>query len=39
MYYVITKHTKCYFYIKHDKDLYLLTIKAVDLEEDNKEQM
>lgn len=38
MYYVITKHVKCYFYIKHDRDLYLLTIKAVDLEENNIEK-
>lgn len=39
MYYVVTKHTKCYFYIKHNDDLYLMTIKAVDLEnakEENK---
>ena len=33
MYYVIAKHNKCCFYIKHNRDLYLLTIKAVDLEE------
>lgn len=33
MYYVVTKHTKCQFYIKHDDELYLLTIKAVDLEQ------
>lgn len=32
MYYVIAKHTKCCFYIKHNDDLYLMTIKAVDLE-------
>ena len=37
MYYVITKHIKCCFYIKHDNDLYLLTIKAVDLEENKIE--
>ena len=36
MYYIITNHTKSYFYIKHNNDLYLLTIKAVDLEEENK---
>ncbi|MBQ3512015.1 MAG: hypothetical protein IJA30_06965 [Bacilli bacterium] len=33
MYYVVTKHTKCCFYIKHNDDLYLLTIKSVDLEQ------
>ena len=32
MYYVITKHTKCCFYIKHNDDLYLMTIKAIDSE-------
>ena len=35
MYYVITKHTKCCFYIKHNRDLYLMVVKAVDLEENN----
>lgn len=37
MYYVVTKHTKCYFYIKHNRDLYLMTIKAVDLEQAKEE--
>lgn len=37
MYYVVTKHTKCCFYIKHNNDLYLLTIKAVDLEQKQEE--
>lgn len=37
MYYVVTKHTKCCFYIKHNDDLYLLTIKAVDLEQKQEE--
>ena len=36
MYYVITKHTKCCFYIKHNDDLYLMTIKAVDLEQESE---
>ena len=36
MYYIITNHTKSYFYIKHNNDLYLLTIKAIDLEKNNK---
>lgn len=36
MYYVIAKHTKCCFYIKHNRDLYLMVVKAVDLEEENK---
>ena len=38
MYYVIAKHTKCCFYIKHNRDLYMMTIKAVDLEESNNEK-
>ena len=33
MYYVITKHIKSYFYIKHEDMIYLYTVKAVDLEE------
>ena len=37
MYYVVTKHTKCCFYIKHNDDLYLLTIKAVALEQKSEE--
>lgn len=32
MYYVITPHHKCCFYIKHENNVYLKTIKAVDLE-------
>ena len=31
-YYIIAKHQKCNFYITHGKELYLLVIKAVDLE-------
>lgn len=38
MYYVVSKHNKCYFYIKHSRDLYLMTIKAVDLENAGKEK-
>ncbi len=32
MYYVITPHHKCCFYIKHENDVYIKTIKAIDLE-------
>jgi len=32
MYYTVSKHQKCYFYIKHNEDIYLMTIKASDLE-------
>lgn len=35
-YYIINKHQKCNFYINHDKELYLLALKAVDFEEDKK---
>ena len=35
-YYVVNKHQKCYFFISHEEELYLLTIKEVDLEEGNK---
>lgn len=38
MYYVISEHNKCCFYIKHNKDLYLMTVKAVDLEESNNKK-
>lgn len=37
-YFVVTKHQKCYFYINHNEELYLLTIKKVDLEEDKYEK-
>ena len=32
----VHKHQKCNFYINHNDELYLLTIKAVDLEEQEK---
>ena len=32
MYYIVAKHVKSYFYIIDGKNLYLVTIKAVDLE-------
>lgn len=32
MYYSIVKHHKCYFYIEIGRSIYLLTIKATDLE-------
>jgi len=32
MYYVVTKHQKCYFYITWEDKIYLNTIKAIDLE-------
>ena len=35
-YYVVNEHQKCNFYINHNDELYLLVIKAVDLEEDKK---
>lgn len=31
MYHELTKHQKCYFYIRHNRTVYLLTIKAADL--------
>ena len=36
MYYIVAKHTKCYFYIKHNRDLYLMTVKAADLEKEEE---
>ena len=37
-YYVVTRHQKGYFYISHNEELYLLTIKKIDLEEDKNEK-
>lgn len=33
MYYNVTKHQKCYFYITHENKIYLNVIKAVDMDE------
>lgn len=33
MYYEVAKHQKCHLYIVDNKNLYLLTVKAVDMEE------
>ncbi len=35
MYYNIVKHQKCYFYVKNNNDVYLLKLKASDMELDN----
>lgn len=35
-YYVIANHQKCNFYINHGDELYLLVLKAVDLEKDDE---
>ena len=35
MYFNISSHNKCYFYISKGKDVFLTVIKAVDLEEKN----
>ena len=32
-YFVLSKHQKCQFYIDHEEELYILTIKEVDIEE------
>jgi len=34
MYYVVTKHQKCHFYITANDKIYLTTIKRVDIEEE-----
>lgn len=39
MYYVVAPHHKCYFYIKHDTTVYLTTIKAPDLEDNNEKKI
>lgn len=38
MYFEISAHNKCYFYIKNNTDVYLTTIKAVDLEGNDNEK-
>ena len=38
MYFNISTHNKCYFYITKGKDVYLTVIKAVDLEENKNEK-
>ncbi len=32
MYYTVTKHQKCYFYIRQNDQVYLYVVKAVDIE-------
>ena len=34
-YYVVSKHQKCEFYIDHEEELYILTIKEVDIEKND----
>ena len=36
LYYVVAKHQKCYFYVKNGNEIYLMTIKAVDLEKESE---
>ena len=38
MYFEVSAHIKCYFYIKNNTDVYLTTIKAVDLEGNDNEK-
>lgn len=38
MYYVVVKHHKSYFYIKNNKDIYLLINKSADLEKSKYEK-
>jgi len=38
MYYVVTKHEKCHFYINSGEKIYLTTIKKVDLEVQNEKK-
>ena len=38
IYYTITKHHKCYFYINHDDTVYLFVLKAIDLEVSKNEK-
>ena len=33
MYYVVVKKQKCYFYVKHYNNVYLLVLKAADFDE------
>ncbi len=35
MYYNIVKHQKSYFYVKNNNDVYMLKLKAIDMDEEN----
>jgi hypothetical protein len=36
MYYNVTSHNKCHFYIKNNNELYIHTVKAIDLEKNDE---
>lgn len=36
LYYIVAKHQKCYFYVKNGNEIYLMTVKAVDLEKESE---
>ncbi len=38
MYFTVVPHQKCHFYIKNNNDVYLLTIKAINLERKQNEK-
>lgn len=38
MYYNVTSHQKCYFYIRYEDSIYLLKIKAVDMQDEENEK-
>ncbi len=38
MYHNISNHQKCYFYVKKDNDVYLMKVKAVDMENEENEK-
>lgn len=39
MYHNLTSHQKCYFYIRQDETIYLMTLKASDLEVPDKKKL
>lgn len=38
MYYVVTPHIKSYFYILHNNNCYLMTVKAIDIENEKSKK-
>ena len=39
LYYNIVKHEKCYFYLENENTVYLLILKAVDIETEKNNKM
>ena len=38
MYYIVSSHQKCYFYVQSENNYYLMIVKAIDLENENPKE-